>query len=280
MYKIGTCFGCKKCLYCGIDLRKNTCKCKKTVKPTRANRTELVKHAFPRVFNPTISNSNQFNFIKNKEESFQYGFDLTKSIQISFCSACNSAYQRLSSKSSDNSNKSKEGTENADIIVLDETISSKVSAIVSASSEVTQSESIDNNLEIEDDVSLELEINYKLLIKQADGITLPAKNYSVTISELDEFLFEIQKNIVMLLGDEEINANDYSVSFKSEKAQGVGTLLVDVCDFENFQSEYIKLTAAKKVVLILITMKKKEKPIAKRKKKVNLLFYYIFFIVF
>ncbi|RGB27513.1 hypothetical protein C1646_769023 [Rhizophagus diaphanus] len=44
----------------------------------------------------------------------------------------------------------------------------------------------------------------------------------------------------------EINANDYNVSFKSEKAQGAGTLLVDVCNFENFKSEYIKLAAAKK----------------------------------
>ena len=105
----------------------------------------------------------------------------------------------------------------------------------------------------------------------ADGITLPAKNYSVTISELDELLLAIQNNIVALLKDEEINANDYNISFKSEKAQGAGTLLVDVCDFRNFQSEYIKLTAAKKVILVLITMKKKEK-IVKWKKKVITLF--------
>ncbi|RGB25427.1 hypothetical protein C1646_771742 [Rhizophagus diaphanus] len=68
---------------------------------------------------------------------------------------------------------------------------------------------------------------------------------------------------------EEINANDYNVSFKSEKAQGAGTLLVDVCDFENFKSEYIKLAAAKKVVLIFITMKKKEKLIKRKKKESN-----------
>ena len=102
---------------------------------------------------------------------------------------------------------------------------------------------------------MELEINYKLVIKQADGTTLPAKNYSVTISE---FLFAIQKNIVILFEDKEINANNYSVSFKSEKAQGAGTLLIDTYDFENFWSEYIKLAAAKKIILILITMKKKK----------------------
>ena len=120
-----------------------------------------------------------------------------------------------------------------------------------------------------------MEINYKLIIKQADGIVFPAKNYLVTISELDEFLLAIQNNITALLEDKEINANDYNVSFKSEKAPGAGTLLVDMCDFENFRSEYIKLAAMKKIVVILITMKKKEKP-TKRKKKVNLLFVIFF----
>ena len=96
---------------------------------------------------------------------------------------------------------------------------------------------------------------------------------------MDEFLLAIQNNITALLEDKEINANDYNVSFKSEKAQGAGTLLVDVCDFENFKSEYIKLAAAKKVVLILITMKKKEK-IVKRKKKVNLYLLCKFFLLY
>ena len=271
-YRSGTCFGCQKCLYCGIDLKKDTCNCKKTIKPTRTNRTELVKHAFPRVFNPTTSNSKQFNFFKDKNEYFQYKFDLSKNIQVSFCSACNSAYQRLSSKLSDDSSKSnlKEGTEITEIIVLDDTTtSSKVSTNSTTPSEVftavIQDEFKYNNLEIEDDADLELEINYKLVIKQADGTTLPAKNYSVTISELDEFLFAIQKNIVTLLEDEEINANNYSVSFKSEKAQGTGTLLIDTYDFENFRSEYIKLAATKRTMVIFTTVKKKTMKIKKNK---------------
>jgi len=91
-YKIGTCFGCRKCLYCGIDLEKLTCKCKKTIKPTKKNRTDLVKNAYPRVFDPTSSIFNQVNFMKNRNEHFQYGYDLTKSFHLSFCSTCNSLY--------------------------------------------------------------------------------------------------------------------------------------------------------------------------------------------
>ncbi|POG66568.1 hypothetical protein GLOIN_2v1844088 [Rhizophagus irregularis DAOM 181602=DAOM 197198] len=279
-YKIGTCFGCQKFLYCGINLEKDICKCKKTVKPTRTNRTVQVKTAYPRMFNPTSSNHKQFNFIKSKNECFQYGYDFKKNIQLSFCSTCNSSYQRLSSKNSNSSNKSNltEGTENTEEKETGGTKGTDIAKIIdleATSSEISttiiQSESKYNNSETENesDAELELEVNYKLVIKQADGTVLPAKNYSVTISELDEFLFAIQNNITALLKDNEINANDYNVSFKSEKAQGAGTLLVDVCDFENFKSEYIKLAAAKKVVLILITMKKKEKLVKRKKKESN-----------
>ena len=86
-YKIGTCFRCQKCLYCGIDLKVEICNCKKTVKPSRKNWTELVKNAFSRVFDST-SNPKQFDFIKIKNESFAYGYDLAKSFQFSFCSTC------------------------------------------------------------------------------------------------------------------------------------------------------------------------------------------------
>ncbi|GBB94079.1 hypothetical protein RclHR1_02290005 [Rhizophagus clarus] len=127
-----------------------------------------------------------------------------------------------------------------------------------------------SNLETEneDNTELEIEVNYKLSIKKAVSISLPAKNYSVIISELDEFLLSIQNNITALLKDEKIDANDYNVFFKSEKTQGAGTLLVDIRDFKNFKSEYTKLVAAKKGILISIIMNKKEKQVdIKRKKK-------------
>jgi hypothetical protein len=222
-YKAGVCFGCQKCLYCGINLEKDTCKCRKTVKPTRTNRTIHVKSAFPRVYNPNSCNPNQLNYIKNKNECFQYGYDLTKSIQLSLCSTCNSCYQRLSSKNSNLSDKSNLTGETGNTGGTGATDIAKIIDLEATSSDVstiTQSESKCNNSETENesDVELELEVNYKLVIKQADGTVLPAKNYSITISELDEFLLAIQNNITTLLKDEEINANDYNVSFKSEKA--------------------------------------------------------------
>lgn len=222
------------------------------VKPTKKNRTDHVKNAYARAFNPKSSNSKQFDYVKNKNECFQYGYDLKRNIQFSLCTTCNSFYQRLSdskSKSSQRTGKS-EKTETTEVIDL-EANSSEISTTI------TQSESAkisrhDSETDDEDDAELEMEINYKLVIKQSDGSVLPAKNYLVTISELDEFLLAIQNNITSLLRYEEIDANDYNVSFKSEKAQGAGTLLVDVRDFENFKSEYIKLAAIKRLCLFLL----------------------------
>jgi hypothetical protein len=224
---------------------KKTCECKKTVKPTRKNRTAHIKNAFPRVFNPNGSfDLKQLDFIKNKNKYFYYGYDLTKPIQLSFCLACNSSYQHLVPKNTQNTKQ----TENKDsftkttetIIVLD-----SISNTISKHNDFSESES-------EDDV--ELEINYKLIIKKADGTSLSVKNESVIISELDEFLFAIQNNVISLLEDEEIHTNDYSVSFRSEKGQGASTLLIDTRDFKNFCSKYTKLAAAKKTMAIFITV--------------------------
>ena len=102
---------------------------------------------------------------------------------------------------------------------------------------------------------IELEIKYKLIIKQADGTSLPAKNQSVTISELDEFLLAIQNNVAVLLENKKIYTNDYCVSFRSEKGQEAGILLIDMHDFKNFCSEYIKLVIIKKIIVFIIIKK-------------------------
>ncbi|CAB4418466.1 unnamed protein product [Rhizophagus irregularis] len=230
MYKIGTCFGCQKCLYCGVNLKIEICDCNKTAKPSRKNRTDLVKNAFTRVFNP-ISNPKQIDFIKNKNDSFTYEFNLAKDFQFSFCSTCNSSYQRLSNKKSKSNNSSQKVRTSENVIQLEENIEiinvestteiSQESTTSDGSTFYNKSKRSNSETENEDSTELEIEVNYKLSIKKAD-----------------------------------------------EKTQGAGTLLVDVRDFENFKSEYTKLVATKKVMLISITMNKKEKQVdVKRKKK-------------
>lgn len=53
----GTCFGCRKCLFCAVNLQKNSCQCKLAKVPNKKNRTAAVKQAYTRVFLIPIGNN-------------------------------------------------------------------------------------------------------------------------------------------------------------------------------------------------------------------------------
>ncbi|CAB4392691.1 unnamed protein product [Rhizophagus irregularis] len=61
--------------------------------------------------------------------------------------------------------------------------------------------------------------------------------------------------------------SDYLVSFKPEKAAGVGTQLVDMQDYKKFLLDYKKLTEKKKNMTIVVSLKKDKKE--KRKEIVD-----------
>ncbi|CAG8692326.1 1863_t:CDS:2, partial [Racocetra persica] len=84
IYKRGTCFSCRKCLYCGVDLQTQKCKCDITKLPHRVNRTEAVKYVYTRIFTPNWtadqpdlydltlddeSFQNLLNFFESKDDS-------------------------------------------------------------------------------------------------------------------------------------------------------------------------------------------------------------------
>ncbi|CAI2195934.1 18562_t:CDS:2, partial [Funneliformis geosporum] len=72
IYKLRTCFGCQKYLYCGIYLDQNKCKYPHKQKPTKLNCTsQLTK--------------------------YNYQIIHEKGLETSWCSACNSAFGRLKS---------------------------------------------------------------------------------------------------------------------------------------------------------------------------------------
>ena len=97
IYKRGTCFGCRKCLYCGVDLQQQECKCKIREPPNINNRTANVKNAYTRIFNPDWT-KDQKNFIQKKVLKYNYSVNLKKSFNLSFCSRCNISLLRLSEK--------------------------------------------------------------------------------------------------------------------------------------------------------------------------------------
>ena len=250
-YLIGTCFGCKKCLYCGVELsiRKKLCSCDKTVKPNTKNRTEQVKNVFTRISKPNLPQE-QLKYIKEYVARFGYSLDLDTTFKFSFCSACNSTFQRKKTDntsrlklngSNRNSSESSESNNNTSIIDLNES---------------------DNNCEVEimsEDLEAEQVISFNLIIKPFTGLTLPSKWVEIEVSSLDDILADVHHYVGQLTGNKEIMHSEYLVSFKPEKAVGVGARLVDMQDYKKFISDYKKLTVKKKNMAIIVTLKKEQK---------------------
>ncbi|PKK69192.1 hypothetical protein RhiirC2_781317 [Rhizophagus irregularis] len=238
-YKRGTCFGCQKCLYCGVDLQQQKCKCKTSTIPNKKNRTTAV--------NPDWT-KDKFSFIQEKALKYNYSINLKNTFNLSLCSKCNNTLSRLTPKNSKNIKSIVKPTEtlpNLEVSqntqlkpeVYDLTILDGASTQNSLETLESDKNSEDNAYSADDD--FEYEFQYGIFIK-LDGKLQPAKWYKVVVSGIDEFLAEIHTNVVTLTQKESIEACDYHVAFKSEKALGAGTQLVDAQDFQKFCLDYFK----------------------------------------
>ncbi|GES92561.1 hypothetical protein GLOIN_2v1479732 [Rhizophagus clarus] len=190
-YLIGTCLGCKKCLYCGV---------------------ELIKVAFTRISKPSLP-LKQLEYIQESISRFGYSLDPAITFKLTFCPACNSAFQRKKSNTN-----------------------SKSSTLYA-----------------------EQEITFNLIIKPFTESALPSKWMEIQVSLLDDILIEVHFYVEKLTGDKDIIHSDYSVSFKSEKATGVGSQLVDLQDYKKFLLDYENLIEKCKNMAIIVSLKKDKK---------------------
>ncbi|CAG8561814.1 3252_t:CDS:2 [Racocetra fulgida] len=71
-----------------------------------------------------------------------------------------------------------------------------------------------------DNEDVEHEYNYGVFIKLENGTSLPAKWYTVKVSAVDELLSEIHTNVETLTRTKSIEASNYRIAFKPEKATG------------------------------------------------------------
>lgn len=256
-YLIGTCLRCKRCLYCGSELsiRKKTCLCNKTIKPTKNNRTESVKVVFTRIYRPDLP-PKQLEYIQESISRFGYSLDTNTKFKFSFCSTCNSAYQRKKSTPI-----SKDTTQ-------------KTQKHNSSENDSVNGESI-NELEIIDLEEAEKKISFNLVIKLPNNTTLPSKWMEIEVSSLDDILADVHHYAKKLTGDDEIMHSDYLVTFRPEKTTGSGAQLVDMHDYKKFLSDYKKLSDNNKNMTIMVSLKKKEKKEKQSKRKVNIVVYCI-----
>src|SRR5918999_1392484 len=97
-YLPGTCYTCNKCLFCFSNLQIKSCKCKKTLKPKRKSKPKAGQQIYPRIYTPTQNLPAATQFLFSADTKFQYNSDFHKEFSFTFCSTCNSKFQRLKSK--------------------------------------------------------------------------------------------------------------------------------------------------------------------------------------
>ncbi len=255
-YLIGTCLGCKKCLYCGVEfsIRKKMCSCDKTIKPNKSNRTDKVRTVYSRISKPNLA-PKQLEYIQEKVTHFKYSLDFNTEFKFSFCSTCNSAFQRLKPKTFTSHDADSELENNLD-----------------NDNSIDLNEPADDSYEISEKSEAEQIISFNLMIKSSTGPTLPSKWVEIEVSSLDDILADVHHYVVKLTGNKGIMHSDYLVSYKPEKVGGVGMQLIDAQDYKKFLLDYKKLVDKKKNMVILVSLKKK-----KQKRKVIIVFiYYIY----
>ena len=89
------CFVCQKCLLCFNLLQLNSCNCNKSTKPTRVNKPERGQQIYSRVYTPHENLPIAKNFLSTANAKFQYNIKFNEPFSFTFCSACNSKFQRL-----------------------------------------------------------------------------------------------------------------------------------------------------------------------------------------
>jgi hypothetical protein len=223
-YLQGTCYGCALCLHCNEDNTYSNCNCtNRSEKPKKTKKTSF----FSRRFDPTKTRESQQLFLKVKDEIYGYNLDFSKKFSLSFCTKCNSAYDRQKS-----SNKQ---------------VGNVVSSISSPET-----------------VFIE-EFKFKLIVKKKSSNLLPAKWVTIQEENFEDFLLSLEISVQDLLSNSSISNDEFNIAYKQLNSNGPGTHLEDENDFKEFINEYTNITNHKKSMAICITMR--EITLAKRRKE-------------
>lgn len=258
-YLPGTCYSCQKCLYCFQLLQENSCKCKKTIQPSRAKNPKRRQQIYQRSYtpNPAFPKSNEYLFVANSK--FGYNSNFEEPFSYTFCGTCNSQIQRL--RSADKQIQKDEQTQvkkhNYEVDVLDDSSSEKAKPL----SDTEEEEGY--NIEEEEDSDLE-EIKVQIIVKSKNIKAPTAKVLTIDPVSYNELMEKISLVVRKAL-KKTINPKDYVISYKALNARGPSSELEDELDFQEFISEYKKVfLAGKKMILIVdvkdnITKKKHKK---------------------
>lgn len=251
-YLPGICYTCQKCLFC---FASKACICEKNIKPTRIGQPKRGQQIYSRVFTPNeeLQAANQFLYCAN--EKFQYNSNFNNSFSFTFCSACNSKFQRLKDKDKlakrkINSTKKKRVVNKIkeELLVESNTnMSSKSCDVI----DVDEDYDISEFSEVEEyDID---EIKLQIVIEKKNKKSSTSKTITIKPVEYISVIEGINNAIQKALKNKNIKPADYSMSYKAVNARGPSSALEDKLDFNEFIDDYKKvITANKKMAVIIV----------------------------
>lgn len=247
-YLPGICFACQKCLFC---FNFSPCNCNKNIKPTRVSKPERGQQIYFRVFTPNENLPTANYFLSSAETKFQYNNNFNEPFSFTFCSTCNSKYQRLKTKDKISKKKMK----------------SKAAVDV-------------ESLELFEECGID-EIKLHVSIEKKGKKTSTSKALIIKPVEYINVMEKINAFVQKALQNENIKPADYSISYKAMNSRGLSSELEDELDFKEFIEDYKKVTAANKKMGMMVVIdnstddetKSSEKRSKVRKLQLLLLFY-------
>jgi hypothetical protein len=275
-YLPGTCYTCQKCLRCFKLPQENPCNCQKD-KTSRVKNPPAGQQIYQRAFTPSqlFPKLNQFLFSANTK--FGYNSNFEECFSYTTCSACNSKLQRL--KDSDKKSQPKKTQKLSRNKKTDEVIvknnkkrDDKNNYDGYVSNEEDDNDDDDGNddgnndgnndggnddsnddgdrdRDEDDDID---EVKIQLVVMNNNIKTPTAKILTIQPASYKNVMEKINLATRKILGK---SMDNYTISYKAVNARGPSNTLEDKLDFQEFISEYQKITSSGKRMLVTATVK-------------------------
>ncbi|CAB5382958.1 unnamed protein product [Rhizophagus irregularis] len=274
-YFLGTCYTCQKCLYCFKIPQQRLCKCKKNKQPARVSNPKRGQQIYQRVFSPNkpIPTANEFLFTANTK--FGYNSNFNELFSYTFCTACNSKFQRLGDKDKGKKPKRKKKT----ILIVsdieeDLSFKEKNNSVAEDNSIVGDNsvEGDDANNDVEGDDSIKgysedgdnsekdneedsvEEVKVQITIKNKDKKMPTAKTLTIQPANYKNIMEKINSIVQRVLG-KKIEITNYTISYKAVNAHGPSNELEDELDFQEFFNEYKRVISVGKRMSVIVDVK-------------------------
>lgn len=286
-YLLGTCYTCQKCLYCFKLPQKNLCKCKKDKQPARISNPKRGQQIYQRVFTPnqSLQLANEFLFTANTK--FDYISNFQEKFSYTFCTSCNSKFQRLRNKERSNNKKDQiyqTGIElDKDELNEDNEHNSEEEnndgegdgcELESISKgDINEEEDDSKESDSEEGVSVE-EVKVQIVIKNKDKKMPTAKTLTIQPISYINFIGRINSMVQKAL-EKNVKSTCYTMSYKVINVRGPSHELEDELDFQEFLDEYKRVISMEKKMSIVIIIKDNvmKKKSSKKYSKVKYFFF-------